>query len=357
MDMLKKFVDVEISNITGNTNTTDLNTIMILAKHTVGTAVERFRVYSDAAAAKADGHAEKSYVYKALLCAFSQTRRPAQIVVASGLAAEAKVTDYINAFDAAQTFSQGWLWVVNDIRVAADQLKFAEAVQATEKMYAAGTSEAVAVDQSKATDIGSLVLGKNLTQTYCWFDIPDPDLVTYSATEIALLARCGGDVAGTVQFLLKPLIAVALPDAIVDTPTKQNTLEAKGYTFAGLFNGQVVSVGSGKVGNGEWIDIRLATAWIKTNIRQDLANLFTSVDKLGMSNDGAASVETVVRSVLLRGRDLGIIAKDSPISVTTPDVTQLTKQERSKRKLPRVRFKCRLEGAIIAAEVRGEVYE
>ena len=54
MDFIKDVVDIEISNVTGNTNTTDLNTIMILAKHSKFTAPELFRVYSEASQASED---------------------------------------------------------------------------------------------------------------------------------------------------------------------------------------------------------------------------------------------------------------------------------------------------------------
>lgn len=357
MDFMKDIIDVQVTNVTGNTNTADLNTPLIIAKHTVFTAPERYRVYTEAADAKADGFALTSYVYKSLLCAFSQIRRPTRVVVAQGLAAAATVADYVSTFDQMQTIPQGWLWVVSDLRVPADQLTFAKAVQATEKFYVAATSSADAIDVAKATDIGSLIVKEQLTQTYAWFDVPDTDLVSYSATEIALIARCGGDTAGTVQFLMKELVGVPSPDAIVKTKTHQNTLTAKGYTFAAVGNKKVYSYGSGKVGNGEWIDIRLAVTWIVTNIRERVFNLITGVDKLPMENDGATAIESVVRSVLMEGRDLGIIARDTPITVTVPDVTALTRAQRASRILPRVRFTARLSGAIIGTVIRGEVYE
>lgn len=357
MDFMKNIIDVQIRNTTGNTNTTDLNTIMILAKHTVFTAPERFRIYRDAAAAKADGFPEKGYVYKALLSAFSQQYKPALVVVASGLAAAATAADYVTAFDKMQTITQGWLWMVSDLRVPADQLTLAKAVQATEKFYAAGTSDANAVDATKTTDIGSLLKANQITQAYAWYDVPDVDLVTYSASEIALLARCAGKVAGTVQFLYKELVGVPSPDAVVDTETKQATLTAKGYTFAAVGNGKVYSYGAGKVGNGDWIDIRLVMTWTTVNIRQRVFRTVTSLDKLGMENDGAATIESDVRSVLMEGRDLGMFSRDAPIIVTVPDVTTLDPAVRHDRILPRVEFEVQLTGAIIGTVIRGSVYE
>lgn len=357
MDFMKNIIDVQIRNTTGNTNTTDLNTIMILAKHTVFTAPERFRIYRDAAAAKTDGFADKSYVYKALQSAFSQQYKPALVVVGRGLAEDATASDYVTAFEQMQTITQGWLWLVSDLRVAADQLTLAKAVQTTEKFYAIGTSDADAVDATKETDIGSLIQKEQLTQAYAWFDIADPDLGTYSASEIALLARCAGKTAGTVQFLYKELVGVQSPDSVVDTDTKQGTLTAKGYTFAAVGNKKVYSYGAGKVGNGDWIDIRLVMTWTTVNIRERVFRTITSLDKLGMENDGAATIESDVRGVLMDGRDLGMFSRDAPIIVTVPDVTMLTPAERHSRVLPRVTFEAQLTGAITGTVIRGSVYE
>lgn len=354
MDFLKDVVDIQITNVTGNTNTTDLNTIMVLAKHDKFTAVEKYRAYTSAEDVATDGFEKTSYVYKALQLAFSQERRPREILVSAGVAEDGS---YVDMFERLQMTQQGWLWLVSDLRDTAKQLELVKAVNATEKFYAVGSSDVDAVDASKETDIGSLIKKGQYSQAFAWFDAPDTDLVTYNVTEIAVLARCGGDTAGTVQFLLKKLVGVPSPDSIVDTRTKQNTLIAKGYTFSAIGNKVAYSYGSGKLGNGDWIDLGLATTWIKVNVRERVFNTLTSIDKLGMENDGASVIEGDVRSVLTQARDIGILAKDSPIVVTVPDVTTLSKAVRSGRKLPRVKFSGRLSGAITGASISGEVWE
>lgn len=97
--------------------------------------------------------------------------------------------------------------------------------------------------------------------------------------------------------------------------------------------------------------------WLKTSIREDIFNLLSSVDTLGMDNNGASSVESRVRNKLSVGQDIGIISRDHPIFVTVPDVSKLTPAERATRKLPRVEFSCVLRGAITSVEVRGKVTE
>lgn len=353
MDFIKDVVDVQISNVTGNTYTTDLNTILILAQHSQFTAPEMFRVYTDATQVSADGFAKTSYVYKAVQLAFSQQRRPARIVVGAGVGEDA---DYLSAFEKMQMISQGWLWLVSDLRDPAKQLELAKAVSATEKYYAIGTSDPNALVAGNATDIGSLISANQLPQAYAWYDDEIVDTEVPNPSEIALLARCAGNVAGTVQFLMKELVGIPDPKSI-DTPTKQSTLLAKGYTFPAVGNKKVYSYGSGKLGNGDWIDIGLTITWLRVNMREEIFNTVTAEDKLGMDNDGAATIEGRVRSVLMRGRDLNMVAKDTPIVVTSPDVTTMQKAERAGRRLPRVKFSCRLTGAIVGTQVLGEVWE
>lgn len=352
MDFMKDVVDIQITNTTGNTNTTDLNTILIIAKHSQFTAPELFREYRSALQAKADGFTVNTYVYKALELAFSQKRIPSKVLVSRGVAEEGSYTDM---FEQMQMLPVGWLWLISDLRDTAKQLELAKLVQTTEKFYCIGSSDPVALT-AEETDISSLTKALDLSQVYCWYDAPDADLGDYSASEMALLARCAGDVAGTVQFSQKELVGVLVPKTIV-RPSQMTTLTAKGYTFPAIGNGKVSSYGSGKLANGEWIDIGLAITWIKVNIRERVFNALTNIDKLPMENDGASVIEGIVRSTLMEARDLGMIAKDSPIVVTVPDVTTMTKVQRAERKLPNVFFSARLSGAIVAVQIRGEVYE
>lgn len=351
MDFMKDIVNVSIRNVTGNTNVTDLNTILIVADHDVFTAPELYRVYTEASQAKTDGFAEESYVHKSLQLAFSQEVRPTHVLVSVGVGA---TKDYNAMFERMLMIDEGWLWLISDLRDTAKQVSLAEAVQAEEKMYAAATSDVKAFAAGDETDLSSQIKAKQLGNTFVWFDDVDAD-VGLSYSEIAVVARCSAGVAGSVQFLLKLLVGITTP-ASVDTKTKQRILTSKGYTYAAVGNKKTYSYGSGETGNG-WIDINLAILWIKVGIREDLFNLLTSEDKLPMEDVGASAVESRVRSRLMLGQDLGIIAKDTPITVTVPKVSQMTPVERSKRELPRVKFSCRLNGAIISVTVNGEVFE
>lgn len=359
LDFTEKVVDVQIRNISGNTNISDLETIMIMAAHNVFTAPELFRTYTTANAVNEDGFALDSYVYNSANLAFSQEVRPSMVVVSAGVVD----SKYVDMFQDMLNITQGWLWLVSDLRDAAIQEQLAKVVEPTDKYYVAATHDANAIVAGVETDIASVLKPLQYNQTYVWYDdaietvVPDEDpIISPNYTEIALVARCTSGTIGTVQFLVKKLIGVGVP-ASIKTETHQNTLTAKGYTFAANASGAVYSYGSGKVVSGEWIDIRLGITWMKIRIRERIFGTISSRDKLGYEADGAAAIEADVRAVLQEAKNIGIIAQDSQIFVSVPDPTTLSVAQRSSRVLPDVKFTVRMQGAIISTIVRGEVYQ
>lgn len=174
-------------------------------------------------------------------------------------------------------------------------------------------------------------------------------------SEAAILGRCANGIAGTVNFKLKRLIGVTVPDTITGL-TDISTLENKGYTFAANLEQTVRSFGSTRTGSGDWVDNVLAILWLKVNIRERVFNTIANEEKLPYTTDGAAAIESSVRSVISEAQGYGIVADDTPVSVTTPNILDLTPEQRNTRILPNVRFKCRLAGAINGVQIRGEVY-
>ncbi len=136
----------------------------------------------------------------------------------------------------------------------------------------------------------------------------------------------------------------------------QKALEDKGYTFAATVEQTTRSFGSTKTASGEWIDVVLAVLWLKTNIRERVFATVANSEKLPYETEGAAAIEADIRSVIAEAQGYNIVADDTPISVTTPNVLDLTPAQRNSRILPNVRFTCRLSGAINGTVIRGEVY-
>lgn len=355
-ELINQIVDVQIRNVTSNTFSRDLNTIMVLAKHDVFTAPELYRTYQDATSMAEDGFDLSSYAYNAVRTIFSQEITPVNVVVGR-VSAAGENAEYLTAFNQMLMIPQGWLWLISDLRDVTTQVELAGQVQISDKMYLAANHEATALEPSTATDLASQIKALSYSNTACWYDdalgeVGTP-LPNYS--EAALLGRCANGTAGTVNFRLKRLVAVT-PAASVDSLTKMKTLESKGYTFAANIEQSVRSFGSTKTGSGEWIDAVLAVIWLKTNIRERVFGTIANSEKLPYDTDGEAAIEADVRSVISEGQGLGIVADDTPVSVTTPNILDLTPAQRNTRNLPNVRFSCRLSGSINSTSIRGEVF-
>lgn len=357
-ELINQIVDVQIRNVTSNTYSRDLNTICVLSKHDVYTAPEIYRVYQDSASMAQDGFDIDSYAYNAVRVIFSQEITPVNVVVGRVPTASTDDADYITAFNQLLMIPQGWLWLISDLRTTATQVTLAGEVQTNDKMYLAATHDATtALDPLLDTDLASEIKALSYSNTACWFDDAletTPDVIP-NYSEAALLGRCANGVAGTVNFRLKRLVGIT-PAASVDSLTKMTTLENKGYTFAATIEQTVRSYGSTQTGSGEWIDIVLGILWLKVNIRERVFSTIANSEKLPYETEGAAAIEADVRSVIAEAQGYDIVADDTPISVTTPNILDLTPAQRNTRVLPNVRFSCRMSGAINGTVIRGEVY-
>ena len=355
-ELINQIVDVQIRNVTSNTYSRDLNTIAVLAKHDVFTAPELYRVYQGSSAMAEDGFDLESYAYNAVRLIFSQEITPVNVVVGR-VAVSGVNADYLTAFNQLLMIPQGWLWLISDLRDTTTQVTLAGLVETNDKMYLAATDEAVALTDLDTTDLSSKVKALSYGNTACWFDDKlGTDLAPLpNYSEAALLGRCANGIAGTVNFRLKRLVGVTVAPS-VDSLTKMKTLEDKGYTFTANIEQSVRSYGSTKTGSGEWIDTVLSIIWLKTNIRERVFATIANSEKLPYETEGAAAIEADVRSVIAQGQGYNIVADDTPVSVTTPDIRDLTPAQRNTRILPNVRFSCRLSGAINGTVIRGEVF-
>lgn len=356
-ELINQIVDVQIRNVTSNTYSRDLNTIAVLAKHDVFTAPEIYRVYQDSSSMAEDGFDLDSYAYNAVRTIFSQEITPVNVVVGR-VAVDSEVnTDYVTAFNQLLMIPQGWLWLISDLRDVSTQVQLAGLAQVNDKMYLAATHAADALDPLLDTDLASQVKALSYSNTAAWYDdaLGEVDLPLPNYSEAALVGRCANGTAGTVNFRLKRLVGVTQPASITSL-SNMTALENKGYTFAANVEQAVRSFGSTKTGSGEWIDSVLSIIWLKTNIRERVFATVANSEKLPYETEGAAAIEADVRSVLAEAQGYDIVADDTPISVTTPNVLDLTPAQRNTRILPNVKFSCRLSGAINGTVIRGEVF-
>jgi hypothetical protein len=111
----------------------------------------------------------------------------------------------------------------------------------------------------------------------------------------------------------------------------------------------------GTTAAGEWADTIRFRDWQISDIQVSVFGGFLNNPKIPFTNPGAEIIAGCVRSSLARGvENQGLSATPKP-TVTTPDVDTLDPTVRQTRRLPNVKFRARLAGAIQAVDIRGEV--
>lgn len=169
-EFINQVVNVQIRNVITNTFSRDLNTILVLSKHDVFTAPELYRVYQDANSMLEDGFTNDSYAYNAVRLIFSQEITPVKVIVGVVPDDSTDTDDYLTAFNQLLGISEGWLWLISDLRDVDAQVELAELVEVNEKMYCAATHDNTATNSASATDLASKFKAKSLSRTYCWYD-------------------------------------------------------------------------------------------------------------------------------------------------------------------------------------------
>jgi len=120
--------------------------------------------------------------------------------------------------------------------------------------------------------------------------------------------------------------------------------------------------------SGEFIDVIDSQDWIENELTVELLSLFVNTEKVGLDDAGIGQVEGVVRAVLQRAGDNGIIARvgskaDAAYSddgqymfvLTTPKRADISTADRAARILPEVNFTLYLQGAVHRVEVNGKI--
>ena len=166
-ELINRVVDVQIRNITTNTYSRNLNTILVLAKGDEFT--EPYRVYGDSTSMVEDGFDYNGYAYNAVRTIFSQEIVPTEVVVAL-VSPTATEEDYLDKFNEMLNVTQGWLWLISDLRNTNSQVELAKLVEVNDKMYCAATHEDGAFDSQSTTDLASRIKALSLRNTFVWYD-------------------------------------------------------------------------------------------------------------------------------------------------------------------------------------------
>lgn len=177
---------------------------------------------------------------------------------------------------------------------------------------------------------------------------------------IALMAKCFSFSPGSEAWAYKTLTGITPSELTNRETTKFNDENMNYYVACANRN---ISM-NGKMIGGEWIDVIRFMDWLNNQMQIEIFELFVKNPKIPYLDSGIALIENIMRKVLQEGQEVGGIAEteydenDNPVygyTVTVPKAASLSSAQRKKRKLPGCNFTARLAGAILVAELRGNL--
>lgn len=191
----------------------------------------------------------------------------------------------------------------------------------------------------------------------------------YSASEqpveneyaaLAWMAKCFGYDPGTETWHLKELSTI-VPSKL--SPAQKKTLEDTSINRFLRYAGCNCAIG-GNMLSGEWIDAIRFRDWLKNELQISAFNALKANKKVPFTDAGIGLIEGAINETLKNAQDNGGIAPTeydddgNPIygyTVTVPKASDLTEAERKSRKLTGCKWSARLDGAIHAVEISGNL--
>lgn len=349
---LSEIVKISIQRATSQVSVSDLNTVLILVRHTV--TDDRAVTFSSVDEMVDYGFAPTDNAYKAAQLIFSQNPRLDKVIVGNVFEDE---TWELGLQEVLGVDDQ-WLTIICETRDANEQLDLAKYVETTNKIYLTCYQpifdeececlENKAIDEEDRTDIGALITDNNLERTWAFYK-GDNSIFP----EAAMIGNIAPAEAGTITVLYKQLKGVVADN--ISTQMKK-VLEEKNYTFFTTVHKKDITMGAAKVGFGEWVDVMYATCWLDARLSERIFGVVLNSGKIPYTNKGLEKIAAEVRAVLSEAKDIAILADDTPIVVRVPDATSLSSVKRNSRIADGITFEARLAGAIHKVEVNGVVY-
>lgn len=348
---LNEIIKISIKRETSQVSVSDLNTVLILVRHKVST--DRAATFSSLDEMIDYGFSGVDSAYQAAELIFMQNPKLDKIIVGNVLIDETwelGLAEVSGADDA-------WLTVICETRDVEEQVALAKYVETTNKIYLTcyqpefdDGCDCLKNDAIETTrlDVGARIADLNLERTWAFYKGDNS-----SFPEAAMIGVVAPVEAGTETVLYKQLKGVT-PDNISSDMKK--ILEGKNYTFFTTVHKKNITMGAAKVGFGEWVDVMYAVCWLDARLSERIFGVFLNSGKIPYTSKGVEKIAAEVRAVLSQARDIGILADDSPITVTPPDVLGMSRTIRNSRELNGIDFEARLAGAIHKAKVNGTVY-
>ena len=177
---------------------------------------------------------------------------------------------------------------------------------------------------------------------------------------LAWMAKCFGYEPGTETWNMKELAAIV--PSVLNVNEKKTLEENKINSFRRYAGSNVIF--GGNMLSGEWIDVIRFRDWLKAEMQANVFQALKVNRKVPFTDNGIGLIEGLMEATLAKGQTIGGIApteydddgNEIPgFTVTAPQASDFTEEERKSRKLSRCRYTARLAGAIHIVEIHGNL--
>lgn len=347
MATIDNVVKVEVVRQSNNVTVRDLETILVLTKHTRFAADEGYRIYESTTAMLEDGFLTTDAAYIAAQRVFAQDPRPSKVVV--GVVEDSET--YVQALVRQQGTYNKFLYVITDAATDTEKEAIADYVETQSRMFYVFSDSNAATYTVATTDIFSKLKAKGYDRS---FGIYTKDGVGNAMIEAAWVGRFSAEPIGSAIWIYKELDGI-----VADSyePTEEAYLQSKNANYYTTVEDESVVFGEGKVAGSEFIDVLLGATFIEVRMGERIWGLIKAQNKINYTNAGISMIEIKIREVLDEAVAMNILTADDPIRVVVPNANNIPSSTRNTRILSGITFEARLAGAIQKVDgIRGTVY-
>jgi hypothetical protein len=235
-----------------------------------------------------------------------------------------------------------------------DILQLAAAVESLKKVFIAVSNDA-AIATSSTTDLLSILKGLGYNRTGLVYSPASYNLGIESAWMGGQLPQTPGSNNWAYK-TLNSITADAISDnarsIIIGTPVEG--VAGKNGNIYQTIGGQDITQ-MGMMVSGQYIDITIGADWLESTIQTNIYQALVDAAKIPYTNKGTAILISAVDAAIKQGVTNGLIDGARTISITAPNVEDVSLAQRANRIAPTITFVCYLSGAFNTVKVNGTV--
>lgn len=255
--------------------------------------------------------------------------------------------------------NSSWYGLSLDSHSKAEIVAAAAWAETNKKLFVTQSSDSGCVDSGVSTDAMSAV--QTAAYGYTGVLYNGNDTMAFAGLAWEALRFAGSPTPGDDTWCYNTLSGITV-DALTETEfstlgnkngTGYVTIDGENLTAAG---GVGTSKSGGKVGSGQFIDVRRGLDWSNADIQ---VSVFTSIasgtgKKTPFTDKGISKVEGALRAALLRGEAAGVYAEGSSL-VNAPTAASVNPTDKANRVLSGVTWSAEEAGAVHLAVITGTV--